>query len=80
MLSFRVSEEQYRSLRAICISDGFVSYSELARTAIDELIQNHTRTEAKKVEGEIERLWARVEELNRALKNVNSASALADAR
>jgi Arc/MetJ-type ribon-helix-helix transcriptional regulator len=65
MLSFRISDEQLRNLRRVCLADGFGSYSELARTAVDELIARRSSSEAATLELEVERLRAQVEVLHR---------------
>ena len=38
MISFRMSDEEYRILKALCASNGSRSVSELARVAIQKLL------------------------------------------
>jgi hypothetical protein len=65
MLSSRMSDEQLRNLSRVCLAEDFASCSDLARTAADELIARRSTREAAKLEFEVGRLRARVEELHR---------------
>lgn len=41
MISFRMSDEEYRSLKALCASNGSRNVSEFARVAIKKLLDGH---------------------------------------
>ena len=40
MVSFRLSDEQYSQLRSVCEAHGGRSFSEIARVALDALLQS----------------------------------------
>jgi hypothetical protein len=70
MISFRVSEEEFRTLREVCIDDGFGSFSDLVRTAVQELISNRTQRGPTVVAGAVQNLITRVDALDRNLKEL----------
>src|SRR5437763_12922712 len=67
VLSIRLTEEEFRALRQVCISEGFVSFSEFARTAIEELIANRSPSTATDIYAEMKRLRTLIKELRQDL-------------
>lgn len=75
MVSFRLSEEEFYSFRKACISEGFGSFSELIRAAVQELIANRHGNSAEALRAAMERLDARMEEVGRDLKQLKALPA-----
>jgi Arc/MetJ-type ribon-helix-helix transcriptional regulator len=76
MVSFRVSEEEFRTLADVCLSQGFLSYSDLVRTAVQELLSNRAGGGPAVVQSAVENLTRRIESLDRNLKELISHSSL----
>ena len=70
MISFRVSEEEFRTLREVCLGEGFGSFSDLVRTAVEELISNRAQRGPAAVAGAVQNLITRVDDLDRNLKEL----------
>jgi hypothetical protein len=70
MISFRVSEEEFRTLREVCLGEGFGSFSDLVRTAVEELISNLSKRGPAAVTGAVQDLVARVDAIDRNLKEL----------
>ena len=70
MISFRVSEEEFRTLTEMCLSQGFQSYSDWVRTAVQELLSNRAGWGPAAVQGAVEGLARRIESLDRDLKGM----------
>ena len=70
MISFRVSEEEFRTLREVCLGEGFNSVSELVRAAVQELIANRAQQGPKAVAGAVQTLITRVDALDQNLKEL----------
>ena len=75
IVSFRLSDEEFRSFRSVCISEGFGSFSELIRIAVQELIANRHGYSAEALRAAMERLNARVEEVGRDVKQLKTLPA-----
>jgi hypothetical protein len=71
MISFRLSEDEYASLRSVCESEGARSVSDLARDAVHRLISKGSDTTYEHVlrtlEGRVDILDLRVRQLSEAL-------------
>ena len=76
MSSIRVTEEEFRALRQVCISEGFVSFSQFARTAIEELIANRSPSTATDLDAEVKRLRAIIDELRQDLTELQDLKQL----
>ena len=76
MISIRLTEEEFRALRQVCISEGFVSFSQFARTAIEELIANRSPSTATDLDAEVKRLRALIDELRQDLKELQNLKQL----
>lgn len=74
MITFRLSEEEFRSFRDVCICEGFGSFSELMRTAVRELIANRQKRSPEALHAAMERLNTRMEELGRDVKQLRASS------
>jgi hypothetical protein len=70
MISFRVSEEEFRTLKEICLGEGFGSFSDLVRTAIQELVANRAQRGPTAVAGAVQTLITRVDALDQNLKEL----------
>jgi len=70
MISFRVSEDEFRTLREVCLGEGFGSFSDLVRTAVEELISNRSQRGPEAVAGAVQNLITRVDDLDRNLKEL----------
>jgi hypothetical protein len=70
MISFRVSEEEFRTLREVCLGEGFGSFSDLVRTAVEELVSNRSQRGPTAITGAVQELVARVDALDRDLKQL----------
>jgi Arc/MetJ-type ribon-helix-helix transcriptional regulator len=70
MISFRVSEEDFRLLREVCLGEGFGSCSDLVRTAVQELISNRSQRGATAVADAVQSLITRVELIDQSLKGL----------
>jgi hypothetical protein len=70
MISFRVSEHEFRTLREVCLGEGFGSFSDLVRTAVEELISNRAQRGPAAVAGAVQNLITRVDDLDRNLKEL----------
>ena len=70
MISFRVSEDEFRTLREVCLGEGFGSFSDLVRTAVEELISNRAQRGPAAVAGAVQNLITRVDDLDRHLKEL----------
>ena len=76
MISIRLTEEEFRALRQVCISEGFVSLSQFARTAIEELIANRSPSTATDLYTEVERLRDLIDELRQDLTELQDLKQL----
>ena len=75
MVTFRLSEEEFSSFRSVCISQGFGSFSELIRVAVQELIANRHRCSPEDLRAAMERLNKRMEEVGRDVKQLKTSPA-----
>lgn len=78
MVTFRLSEEEFHSFRNLCISEGFGSFSELIRAAVQQLIASRDKKTAEDLRAAMERLNARVEEVGRDVKQLRASPAEAN--
>jgi hypothetical protein len=72
LVSFRLSEEDYRSLIEICQTRGARSVSEVARDAMHGLlgVNGHGNGPDAKLESKVVQLQGRLEELDREVKRL----------
>src|ERR1700683_4959780 len=63
MVSFRLSEEEFRSFKNVRTSGNYGSFSELIRAAVQELIANRRGYGGEALRAAMERLNARIEEV-----------------
>jgi len=63
MISCRVSDEEFRTLRQVCGDLGFASFSHLIRTAVQELLLNRSGRGSTAVSYAVEQLSTRVDAL-----------------
>lgn len=77
MISFRVSEEEFRTLAEVCLRQGFQSYSDLVRTAVRELLSSRAGWGPAPVQRAVESLTQRIESLDRDLRELIGRSSRA---
>ena len=70
MISFRLSEDEYTSLRSLCESEGARSVSDLARDAVHRLIQKESETQ---VEATLRALAGRMDTLDLQVQQLTIA-------
>jgi hypothetical protein len=72
LVSFRIAEEEYRSLIEICETRGARSVSEVARDAMHGLlgVNGHGNGVEAKLESKVVQLQGRLEELDREVKRL----------
>lgn len=78
MVTFRLSEEEFNSLRNVCISEGFDSLSELVRAAVQESLAGRHGCSAEALRAAMERLTARMEEVGRDVIQLKKSSTETD--
>jgi hypothetical protein len=72
LISFRVSEEEFWNFKQICSDSEFVSFSDLARTAIQELIENRSGHGTAAIRNALEELTEHIDELARSVSKNSS--------
>ena len=70
MISFRLSEDEYASLRSLCENEGARSVSDLARDAVHRLVRKDTQVE---VETALRTLQGRMDTLDLQIQRLNVA-------
>jgi len=75
MVSFRLSEDEFHSFRKTCIAEGFGSFSELIRAAVQELIASRRGNSAEALRAAMDRLNARMEEVGQDVKQLKTSTA-----
>ena len=74
MISFRLSEEEFDRFRAICFNYGVRSVSELARTAINKLLEQPGQAQEQSLASRVAELEGRIRILSLELKRLNVSS------
>jgi hypothetical protein len=74
MISFRLSEEEFDRFRAICFNYGVRSVSELARTAINKLLEEPGRAPEESLANRVAELEGRIRILSLELKRMSHSS------
>jgi hypothetical protein len=70
MISFRLSEDEYASLRSLCENEGARSVSDLARDAVHRLVRKDAQVE---VETALRTLQGRMDTLDLQVQRLNMA-------
>ena len=71
MISFRLSAEEYEKFRELCFSSGIRSVSEMARVAINTLLQEPRRVSSESLEARVAELEGRLHILALEIKSLN---------
>ena len=71
MISFRLTEEEYKSFTSLCFRRGIRSVSELARSAINIMLTEPGRAVQGDLESRVNELEGRLEALSHELKKLN---------
>ena len=70
MISFRLSEDEYASLRSMCENEGARSVSDLARDAVHRLVRKDAQVD---VEAALRTLQGRMDTLDLQVQRLNVA-------
>jgi Arc/MetJ-type ribon-helix-helix transcriptional regulator len=73
MISFRLTSEEYERFRELCFTNGIRSVSEMARAAINLLLQQPSRAPQEALEGRVSELEGRLHMLALEMKQFHSA-------
>jgi hypothetical protein len=73
MISFRLTSEEYQRFRELCFTNGIRSVSEMARAAINLLLQQPGRAPQEAIESRVADLEGRLNILALELKQLNMA-------
>ena len=71
MISFRLTQDEYEKFRRVCFTHGIKSVSEMARAAINLLLQDPARAPNEAIESRVAELEARVHMLFLELKRLD---------
>lgn len=71
MISFRLTAEEYEKFRELCFTQGIGSISEMARVAINMLLQQPARAPQEALESRVAELEGRLHMLALELKRLN---------
>jgi hypothetical protein len=72
MISFRLTTEEYERFRELCFTNGIRSVSEMARAAINLLLQQPARAPQEALEGRVAELEGRLHMLALEMKQMSS--------
>jgi hypothetical protein len=73
MISFRLSEEEYTSLRSLCINEGARSVSDLARDALSRLVTKTPNGSSPYLETTVRTMQSRIDAMDMELKRLSQA-------
>ena len=71
MISFRLTAEEYEKFRELCFTQGIGSISEMARAAINMLLQQPARAPQEALESRVAELEGRLHMLALEFKKLN---------
>jgi hypothetical protein len=71
MVSFRLSAEEYEKFRELCYSSGIRSVSEMARVAINSMLQQPDRANQESLEARVAEIEGRLHILALEIKSLN---------
>jgi hypothetical protein len=71
MISFRLTAEEYEKFRELCFTQGIGSISEMARAAINMLLQQPARAPQEALESRVAELEGRLHMIALELKKLN---------
>jgi Arc/MetJ-type ribon-helix-helix transcriptional regulator len=74
MISFRLTAEEYDRFRELCFSHGIRSVSEMARAAINMLLEQPERAPQEALESRVSELEGRIHLLSLELKRLNQST------
>ena len=73
MISFRLSAEEYNRFRELCFSHGIRSVSEMARAAINLLLEQPARAPQESLETRVAELEGRLHLLSLEIKRIHQS-------
>jgi len=68
MVNFRLSEDEYKDLKDLCVSEGARSISDYARAAVCKSLNGRAPESDHPLDERMRRLDGKVEELDRAIR------------
>lgn len=71
MISFRLTAEEYERFRELCFTQGIRSVSEMARAAINMLLQHPARIPQETLESRVAELEGRLHMLSLEMKKLS---------
>ena len=80
MISFRLTEEEYGRFRELCFSQGIRSVSEMARAALNLMLEQPDRVPASSLEGRVSEIEGRIHILSLEVKKLNQSLSEVPAR
>jgi hypothetical protein len=75
MISFRLTAEEYNRFRELCFAHGIRSVSEMARAAINMLLQDPAQAPQQSLESRVAELEGRLHMLSLEMKKLNQNAA-----
>ncbi|MCU1274619.1 MAG: hypothetical protein JWO48_2050 [Bryobacterales bacterium] len=70
MISFRLSEDEFLEFRRACLEEGFASFSDLVRAAVQQLLSKRALQREATLQTAMEQIQSRMDELDRSLKQL----------
>ncbi len=70
MVNFRLSEDEYEYLKNMCVTEGARSISDFARSAVCRSIATRSISPQDQLDARVRHLDGKVEELDRAVKQL----------
>jgi Arc/MetJ-type ribon-helix-helix transcriptional regulator len=70
MISFRLCEDEFLEFRRICLEEGFASFSDLVRAAVQQLLAKRAQQREASLQAAVEQIQSRMDELDRDLKQL----------
>lgn len=74
MISFRLSQEEFLEFRNICVQEGFASFSDLVRVAVQQLLAKRAHQREMSLQASMEQIQSRMDELDRNIKRLMGGS------
>jgi hypothetical protein len=74
MISFRLSQEEFLEFRRICLQEGFASFSDLVRVAVQQLLAVRVQQREMSLQASMQQIQSRMDELDRNVKRLLGGS------
>ena len=73
LISFRMSEDEFRDYHYLCAREGFSSFSDLVRVAVQQLVANRLGRGDQALQQAMDKIFTRMDELDRDVKQLMAA-------